>query len=279
MNYIEVNITIPLNRENGRDIMVAYLSDMGFESFMDTEIGLNAYISEIMFNELNPDIAGLQGINMFGAVKISKRVIKDKNWNRTWEKNYKAVEIDNFCRIRTSFHDSKPGFSYQFVIEPRMSFGTGHHATTQLMIRLIRETNPEDMRVLDAGCGTGILSVLVSMMGAKEVIAFDNDINAYNNAKDNFLNNNTGNIRVLKGDIPDVKESGFDLVMANITKNVLTEHVRYYSGMMNRSAILLMSGFYGTDLSDIESEAGNYSLKYTGSMEENSWMAAKFIKT
>ena len=241
MNYIEFKAEIsPL--EVGRDILIAQLSEIGFESFVETDSGLEAYIQEGEFDEQE-----LTKIPLFEhedfQISYQTKFIKDQNWNEIWEQSFEPIMVNNTCYVRAPFHEPVKDTEFDIVIEPKMSFGTGHHETTHLMIEELLGMNLENQSVLDMGCGTGVLAILSKKKGAGYVEAIDIDEWAYNNTLENVERNNTNDINVLLGGAECLKDQQFDVIIANINRNILTNDMSHYYKVLKSNGSLLLSGF------------------------------------
>lgn len=278
MDYIELLCEISAqNTQEIVEILIAELNEIGYESYDESEHKLNAYILEKYFDL--EKIKQLQVNNIPEVnIKFSHKVIKTQNWNAVWEKNFEPILVDNKCLIRAPFHESKANIEYEIIIEPKMSFGTGHHETTYLMLKTILELDCKDKNVLDMGCGTGVLAILASLKGAKEITAVDIDEWAYNNTLENIEKNNCSNIIVFQGDASLLINQQFDIIIANINRNILLEDIKHYAHVLKSGGTLLLSGLYDKDLPMIREEASNYSFKYISHYDKNSWIAAKFLK-
>ena len=274
MKYIECKFTLA-NYPIFYEVLIALLSELQFESFQEEEPHLYAYIEESAFDEklLLNQISSYSKIHLVHAKEMEQI-----NWNEEWEKNYQPLSVDDFCYIRAPFHDSVEGYTHELVIEPKMSFGTGHHATTRGMIRLLKQVEWKKGKVLDLGSGTGILAILASKMGAKSVIATDIEDWAYENMQENFQRNHCREIRALKGSLPlkELDNEQFDLLLANINKNVLLEQIQQYTELLDLGAKLFLSGFYSRDLKDIEMHCKANQLFKVHETEESDWMAVAF---
>jgi ribosomal protein L11 methyltransferase len=263
-----------------KEELIYRLSEEGFESFIELDNSFKAYIPSSLYPAPEEEAPGLRQTEPLLKefhVQYTWKTITEQNWNEEWEKNYDPVIINEKCFIRAPFHPSLPGMEYEIIIEPKMSFGTAHHETTALMIGLILETKCDGKRVLDMGCGTGILAILARKTGAVSVVAIDNDEWSYLNCKDNILKNNIEGIDVVLGDVNNLKDYTADIVFANINRNVLIEQIPFYSAILP-AGDLFLSGFYDTDLetiSKIAKENGFLLMKY---LVKNSWVAAKFRK-
>lgn len=257
------------------DILVAELGEIGFESFAETEEGLNAYIQK---TDWNPKI--LEDLQILNSdefeIKFSFEEIEQTNWNEEWEKNFNPIIVDDICSVRAPFH-KKPQTKYDIVIEPKMSFGTGHHETTHMMIQHILKNDFKDKSVLDMGCGTGILAILAEMKGAKPIDAIDYDNWCYLNSLENVERNACKHITVLEGDANLLKNRSYDIIIANINRNILLNDINTYASCLYKNGSLFLSGFYKDDISSIEDECHKYGLKLVDTIEQNHWVALKFV--
>lgn len=280
-NYIEVSLTACEPVEQNVEIISAYLSDFGFEGSAEDEF-VKAYIAEgeksieeieIIINEL------VQKDLCFDGYSID--IIKPKNWNEEWEKNYfQPILIGNQCLIKSSFHQTDVKAKYEIIIDPKMSFGTGHHETTSMMAEYLLELDLNDKIVLDMGTGTGILGILASMIGCKEVVGIDNDSWCYENAQENIEKNNINNFEMILGDAGMLKSypEHFDLIIANINRHILLADIKYYVKTMKPHATLLLSGFYMDDLQDIQEECKKHGLLLSNKKMKKNWIGAKFVR-
>lgn len=276
MNYIELSFSVE-PQVPFQDILIAELAEMGCESFEETETGLLAYIQQALFDEaLLKEISILN--NSLVKVNYTFKTIEAQNWNALWESNYDSVVIDKECYIRAPFHPSKPEYKFEILIEPQMSFGTAHHETTANMISFLLKEDVKGKSVLDMGCGTAVLAILAHKKGASTICAIDNDEWAYKNSLDNIVKNDTKNISVHLGDASLLKAKSFDIIFANINKNILLADMESYSKCLQKGSILFMSGFYESDLDDIKIKASQLALKYKQHLVKNNWVAAKFEK-
>lgn len=271
MEYMELEFKVK-PQEPGKEILVAELAELGFESFSETEDSLMAYIQASLYDE-----DAMNKIYIFSSdtfiIEYSSKIIADKNWNATWEENYPPVVIDNSVAIRAPFHKAFSHVKFDIVIEPKMSFGTAHHATTAQMISYILKQNIRGLDVLDMGSGTAVLAILASMCGAKHIDAIDNDTWAYNNAVENVERNNITNIKVELGDASLLKGREYDLVIANINRNILLNDIKHYAACMHKSNLLLLSGFYESDIEILSAEAIKYGLVYQEHTVDRDWVA------
>lgn len=269
MEYLEFKIKCS---EDFREILIAELAAIGFDSFLETEDGIDAYSPEESF-----DRESFQQIideyREAGHLSVLEGKMPKVNWNEEWEKNYDPIEVDDLVYVRASFHESKPGFAHEIVINPKMSFGTGHHATTFQMLKLQGQIDHAGKRVLDVGSGTGILAIMAHLLGAKSVEAFDIDDWCVENGNENFDLNGM-HTRMGLGTIRDVKPQGpFDIVLANINKNVLLDEMEIYSSLLITQGYLLLSGFYTEDVVDLEERAKEFGLTLLKSSAKDNWAA------
>ncbi|WP_192347191.1 50S ribosomal protein L11 methyltransferase [Algoriphagus sp. Y33] len=269
MDYLEFRIKC---LEEFREILIAELSMLGFDSFLETEEGIDAYTLESDFDRQSFDEVIAQ-YKEKAEITLEEGVMPKVNWNEEWEKNYDPIVVDDLVYVRASFHPSKPDFKYEIVINPKMSFGTGHHATTFQMLRHQGEIDHLGKRVLDVGSGTGILAVMAHLLGASEVKAFDIDDWCVDNGNENFdLNGLT--TRMELGTIREVNPLGeFDIVLANINKNVLLDEMSIYVDLLKASGYLLLSGFYTEDIEDLNDCARPLGLELISQQSRDNWAA------
>ena len=273
MTYAEVRFRVKPQIE-GFQILIAQLSELPFDSFVEETKHLKAYIKikDISEEQIkscqifsNPDF----------EVDFSIHDIEDVNWNQAWEDNFKPVKISPECVIRAPFH--KPvNVKYELIIEPKMSFGTGHHGTTHLMLEQLLREELDNKTVLDMGCGTGVLAILSEKLGAKNILAIDIDDWCYKNTLENIDRNNCQKISVKQGSHEQI-EGNFDIVLANINRNILLDQIGKYVEHLNPKAIILLSGFYEADLKPINALCEELGLKYVKHQLKNDWVCAKYI--
>ena len=272
--YIGYNFTVkPL--QPGVDILIAELAEAGFESFEETEDGLSAYIQKTDWNaHLLEDIQILNSDEF--EIGYTFEEIEQANWNVEWEKNFNPIIVNGICSVRAPFHE-KPDTVYDIVIEPKMSFGTGHHETTHMMIQHILKNDFTNKSVLDMGCGTGILAILAEKKDAKPIDAIDYDNWCYLNSLENVERNGCKHITVLEGDAELLKNRSYDIIIANINRNILLNDINVYACCLNKSGSLFLSGFYKDDVQTIEDECDKHLLKLVETIEEHNWVALKFV--
>jgi ribosomal protein L11 methyltransferase len=258
---------------------MAEIAEAGFDTFMETEEGFEAYAEES-----KEDMAQLDHIRQkYNSIKpllFYFDKIKKENWNEQWEKNVEPIIVDNRCLIRAEFHKIAGKYPYEIIITPKMSFGTGHHQTTYLMIKAQLDMDQKNKSVMDAGCGTAILSVMASLRGAKHVEAFDIDDWSIENGNENAVRNNCTNIRIRKGTIKDFQwPEKFDIILANINKNVLLDEIPIYSKNLESHGALLLSGFYGRDIADLNEVAQRNGLIEERRDEKDTWASLLLRKS
>jgi ribosomal protein L11 methyltransferase len=280
MNTVELQCIIHADsyeKRNIADILIAQLAELGYHGFQDTAQGLLAYIDENQFNF--EEIRNLPLRHIYpGQMEFYHSIIQEKNWNEAWEKGFKPVNLGKDLLIRAPFHKKDSDYTYEIVIEPKMSFGTGHHSTTYLMLEWVLELDLNGKSVLDMGCGTGILSILASKKGASDVWAVDTNEWAYTNTRENTRLNNTPNIHIIKGNSKKIKKHTFDVVLANINLNVLLEDIPTYAALLNQEGTLIVSGIYRSDMKKIQSVGEENKLGYVRHKERNLWVAMYFKK-
>jgi ribosomal protein L11 methyltransferase len=272
MKYIEIKLYYP-NIFPGEEVLPTMLGEIGFESFMETDEGVSAYIPYENFSEeaLKELLSSLSKI-----IRYEKTIIPDQNWNAVWESNFEPVVVAENCIVRAPFHDSRNNIEFELIIEPRMAFGTAHHETTLQMLQLLLKEDIAGKTVLDMGCGTGIIAILAEKKGASSVTAIDNDEWAYSNTCDNLKINNTKNVKALLGDASILGDKSYDVIFANINRNILLQDMKAYCNVLNDNGIIFFSGFYTEDVEAITKEAEKYGLRKKVALEKNNWSAVKF---
>lgn len=269
MNYIEVKLKIDPTII-ARDIVVAELGEIGFESFVESENGVDAYIQEPFFDEeLMKNLSAFNHTDF--KVNYIKTLIEDQNWNEVWEQSFEPINVNDKCMVRAPFHEVVKNIKHDIIIEPKMSFGTGHHETTFLMIQELLEMELDRKTVLDMGCGTGVLAILAEQKKASNILAVDIDDWAYENTLDNLIKNNCSKIEVLKGGAECIQDKKFDIVIANINRNILLQDLKNYSTTLNANGHLLLSGFFSSDAAILLEEANKYGLSLKSQNSKNDW--------
>jgi len=262
-------------KELGSEILVAELGELPFESFIDSDSGIVAYIQKQFWTENILDDLHILSSAEF-QVSYTIEEIDQVNWNEEWEKNFEAIEVDGICHVRAPFHP-KTDAKFDIVIEPKMSFGTGHHETTHMMIQHLLETDVAGKKTLDMGCGTAILAILAEMKGAQPIDAIDIDNWCYLNSIENVERNNCTQISVYEGDADLLKGKKYDLIIANINRNILLNDMQTYVDCLNKDGILLLSGFYTEDIPFIDASCTEKGLTYVKKFERNNWVSLKYL--
>ena len=255
------------------EILMAEIAETGFDSFLETEKGFEAYVENEKFDQ--HQVSAVQAkYNHVMPLFFFLDKIQKQNWNEEWERNLEPIIVDEKCLIRAEFHKVKKKYPYEIIITPKMSFGTGHHQTTYLMIKNQMGMDHQDKRVMDAGCGTAILSIMASKLGAREVEAFDIDDWSVINGRENIEINDCKNIQLHQGRISEIGLTGmFDIILANINKSVLMSELEVYSRFLNKEGYLLVSGFYVQDIGDLKKKAVQHGLKEKQRDERETWAA------
>ena len=273
MNYIEYDFTV-FPTEMGAEILMAELAEVGFDSFEDTPTGIKAYIPKDSWNEhILQDIYLLSNPEFTISYQITE--IEQVNWNEEWEKNFSPIVVEDLCTVRANFHPV-PNTRYDIVITPKMSFGTGHHETTYMMLQQLLPLSLEGAKVLDMGCGTGILAIMAALRGARDITAIDIDPWCVENATENVQQNNCSFITIKEGDVSLIAGEQYNLILANINRNILLSDIPAYTQALLPQGLLLVSGFYEEDLPAIKEKCQKVGLTYLSHIERNRWVSAKF---
>ena len=276
MNYYACSFSNPDN-EILKDMFMELLGEIGFDSFMDNDEVFDAYCQEPLLNE--EELNDIMQMEQFANVKLLKKeLIPDQDWNATWEASYEPVIINELCRIRAPFHKVEGSYKYDLIIEPKMSFGTAHHETTSQIIELMLQSDFTGQNLLDMGSGTGVLAILAKKLGSAMTVAIDNDEWAYRNALDNIRLNDENDIIVELGDASSLNDRQFDVILANINRNILLRDMKEYVKCLVDGGKIFFSGFYEEDLVLITKEAERLGLTYSNHVTKNNWTAAVFVK-
>lgn len=257
------------------EILIAQLSHVGFESFIEHKTGLTAYIQKEEWNPKILDHIFVLNSNEF-EITYQQSEIAQTNWNEKWEKNFNPIQVNDLVAVRAPFH-RKTSLKYEIVIEPKMSFGTGHHETTQMMIQQMLQLDIQNKKVLDLGCGTGILAIFAEMRGANSVDAIDVNSWCYKNSLENIKRNGCQYVTVYKGDASLLKEKKYDVIIANLNRNALLSDIELYTSSLYKKGFLLLSGFYREDVTAIDQEAKKYGLRLDQALEKNKWVSLKYL--
>jgi ribosomal protein L11 methyltransferase len=279
MNYYELKLTLNPNTEISRDIISAFFAEIGFESFVESETGLDAFVPEKLF-DAEAIATVLENLPLPDTkIDYSVELIQDRDWNEEWEKNFfQPIIVDNQVVIHSSFHKDVPILPYDIVIDPKMAFGTGHHSTTALMVSYLLELDLQAKSFLDMGCGTAVLAILANKRGATPITAIDIDRWAYENALENIQLNHTPDIRVACGDANLLGKESYDIIFANINRNILLNDIPVYAACLHPNSSLFMSGFYKEDIAVIKEKCLLEQLEFVDYKEQNNWVAVHFIK-
>ncbi len=276
MSFTKLEVECP---PDFSEILIAELAEAGFGMFLETASGFEADAESHLVNlEVVEQIR--QKYTHLQPLKFRLSSVEKENWNELWEKNVSPIVVDDRCLIRAAFHPPGQNFPYEIVITPKMSFGTGHHPTTHLMIKAQLDLDHSGKRVMDAGCGTGILSIMASKRGASEVEAFDIDAWSLSNGEENALLNQCTNIRIRQGTIADFDwPRPFDIILANINRNILLQELSSYAMNLVKGGVLVLSGFYVTDVDELIGRATPLNLALTGKDDREEWAMLRFRKT
>jgi ribosomal protein L11 methyltransferase len=278
MEYIKVDFQITPFEEYIADILANELGEIGFESFINNENGLEAYVPSLHFDDTKLQ-AFIAEFSTPSHIQYKTTKIEPKNWNEEWEKNFfQPIVIGNDCVIHSSFHKDIPSAKYDITIDPKMSFGTGHHETTSLVIGEILKSDYTNKIVLDMGCGTAVLAILAAMRGSSKLMAIDIDSWCIENSIENIALNNISGIEVKLGGAELLKGISFDIILANINRNILLADMGKYADCLGCGGELYMSGFYKEDIALIEAEAIKNGLKLIDFNEKNNWVVVKTVK-
>ena len=272
-SYLGYHFTVE-PRELGSEILVAELGEKPFDSFVESEFGITAYIKKKDWHEeILEDLYILNSPEFTISYTIEQ--IPQVNWNEEWEKHFEPIDVDGRCHVRAPFHPGS-GSEFEIVIEPKMSFGTGHHETTHMMIQFLLREDLAGKKVLDMGCGTAILAILAEMRGAGPVDAIDIDNWCYLNSIENAARNNCSRITVYEGDAAMLKGRRYEVIIANINRNILLADMRQYVECLDSGGTLLLSGFYSDDVDTIDACCTELGLKQVERLDRNRWVALKF---
>ena len=272
--YLGYHFTVE-PKDMGSEILVAELGELPFESFIESDFGVTAYIQKQFWNETILEEVQILNSPEF-VISYTIEEIEQVNWNEEWEKNFEAIDVDGKCHVRAPFHP-KTNAEFDIIIEPKMSFGTGHHETTHMMIQHLLETDIVGMKTLDMGCGTAILAILAEMKGAKPIDAIDIDNWCYLNSIENAERNNCKNITVYEGDAAILKDKKYDLIIANINRNILLNDMQSYVDCLNPKGTILFSGFYTEDILFIDASCIEKGLTFVKKLERNNWVSLKYV--
>lgn len=278
MQYIQVTFRFSRVEDYQKDLLIDELANIGFNTFEEVEHGFAGFIDEAAFNENKLKEALAQFEGEFDYVYDITEIAAE-NWNEAWEKNFEPLIIDDQCYVRATFHQPQPQYKYEIVIDPKMAFGTGHHQTTTMMMQYILSTDVQEKTILDMGCGTGILAILAAKKGAKSLVAIDNDEVCYLSTLENSALNGISNIEAACGGKEVIPHTSFDLILANINRNILLDQIVRYAAVLAPGGNIFFSGFYETpDLHMIRTACELAGMTYVDHKKNGEWVAAQFKK-
>lgn len=278
MAYFEFEIPVRSWSREEREIVMAKMTQIGFDGFVEGDHFFQAYIKDSRYSgeEVNTLIDELSAIGIRFSYHYHQ--MEDQNWNKAWESKFKPVLIEDQVLIRAPFHDDSRDIPCTLIIEPKMSFGTGHHYTTRMMVREMLHQPMNGKRVLDMGCGTGVLAILASKLGAYSVIGVDNDQWAYENALENLDRNETSAVEIRLGEVDVMGQEKYDLILANITRNVLVKDISAYEQHLSREGTLVVSGFLAEDVQPVLNAGYRCGMNHLTTLEDNNWICLTFKK-
>lgn len=278
MKYTAVNFISSDIAEWQKDLLIAELGDIGFDTFEDSEKGFSAYIPSSNLDVQALETTLLEQVSDY-QLDYELQEVEEQNWNKLWESNFNPISVNDLCYVRATFHESRPDYKYEIVIDPKMSFGTGHHQTTSMMLSFILENEFEDKRVLDMGCGTGILAILAAKRGAVSLLAVDYDPICVESVEENKILNSIHNLESRLGSKEVVAASNFDTILANINRNILLDQLEVYESVLKNGGELYLSGFYeDEDLEMLTQKCLSLGFTFVEKKVMDGWCAAKFVK-
>lgn len=279
MDYIELKIEVKPSNQEANEIIIAQLAEFGFESFTENDKGLYAYIKSPDYTSALDD--KLKDILLPEGTSIAYQInrIKGENWNAKWESDFEPIFVNNRCLVKASFHKNLPEFEYEIIIDPKMSFGTGHHQTTHLMIEAILNEDFTNKTVLDMGCGTGVLAILAEKRGAKSVLAIDIDDWAYQNSLENIQVNGCNKIKAVCGDVNVIQGKSFEIILANINRNILLSDIKHYVKSLSSNGKLIISGILKSDIEVIQQNTNENGLSHLTTSTRDEWVTMSFQKS
>lgn len=278
MEYTKVAFSISKAESYQIDLLIDLLGSLGFDSFNDLDDGFDAFIESDSFSEESM-LAALNEFEEEICYTFVVSVVPQENWNQKWEENFSPMTVLNQCHVRATFHQPQPQFMYEIVIDPKMAFGTGHHQTTTLMMEYILQTDVHNKHILDMGCGTGILAILASKKGAKSLVAIDYDPLSYESTIENTVLNKVNNVKAICGGKEVIPEEIFDIIFANINRNILLDQMSVYSKSLDKGGRIFFSGFYEEpDLAIILESCNANNIIYVGHKTKDNWVALECVK-
>ncbi len=278
MDYIELKVEVKPSSQETNEMIIAQLAEIDFESFTENDNGLNAYIKSPDYTSALED--KLKDLFLPEETSISYVInrIKGENWNAKWESDFEPILVNNRCLVKASFHKNLPEFEYEIIIDPKMSFGTGHHQTTHLMIEAILNEDFINKTVLDMGSGTGVLAILAEKRGAKDVLAIDIDDWAYQNSLENIKVNGCYKIKTVCGDVSFIQGKSFDIILANINRNILLSDIGHYVKSLSHNGKLILSGILKSDIEVIQQNTNEHGLSHLTTATRDEWVTMSFVK-
>ncbi|KQN35163.1 ribosomal protein L11 methyltransferase [Pedobacter sp. Leaf41] len=278
MQYVKAIFKFENIEDYQQDLLISDLADLGFDTFEDSENGFTAFVMKDNFSEHALKELLAHYTDDF-VTNYTLEDVADENWNAEWEKNFNPLIIDDVCYVRATFHEPQPSYPYEIVIDPKMSFGTGHHQTTSMMMQYILAADLKDKTVLDMGCGTAILAILAAKLGAKNLVAIDYDNVCYESTIENAVLNNISNLKALCGSKEVIPNEEYDVIFANINRNILLDQIHRYADVLQSGGKIFFSGFYlDPDLGMITAECAKYGIQYLDHKQNGDWVAAQFEK-
>ena len=273
MDYYRFNFKV---QEAHSELLIALLSVLPFDVFQEIENGLEAYMPVKLYSQTIPE--QIDAIRDRINFEYKRDLIVAENWNKEWETNFHPVRVGNFCALRADFHEPIPGVRYELVITPKMAFGTGHHETTYMMIQLMENLKFKGEVVLDYGCGTGVLAILASKLGASEIDAVDIETEAFQNTIENCETNEVSNVNASHGTLSDVSGNGYGIVLANINRNVILDSLPALSQKIKSRGILVISGFVDADEERMKNALQAAGFRHENTLHRNNWLAMQCYK-
>ncbi len=270
MDYYKISITAPTQKQ---EIIIAILSELGYDGFEQEEFSLKTYRPTDNFDE-----ATLEQLADQLSFSYKVKQIPNQNWNALWEANFQPIQINEFCAVRADFHPSFPDVQHEITVNPKMAFGTGHHETTYMMMEQMEQLCFTDKKVLDFGCGTGILSILAEKLGASSIHALDNDPLSFENTKENMEVNKTSNINVQLGVLPDVQENNFDIILANINRSVILNTLSQLFQKIKKGGMILLSGILESDKNVLKQKLQKVGFNILNTQYKGDWICLKVQK-